>query len=126
MTSVLSHQTHILGLRQLGAGKLMECELYLVLEGAVDVVEVADAASHAGRHVAADGAQAHDHAAGHVLAAVVAGPLHHRLSQAHCKISHDYKLHALRLCMLFCSAIPSLTTSSRAVLVKNAAMRGRA
>ena len=54
---------------------------HLLGEVALHVVEVAKAARHAGRHVAPAGAQADNGAAGHVLAAVVAHALHHRLGK---------------------------------------------
>src|SRR6185437_14800413 len=48
------------------------------LEASRGVVDVGHPAAHAGGEVAAGIAQHHDHAAGHVFAAVVAEALHHR------------------------------------------------
>mmetsp|Transcript_5873 Transcript_5873/g.17999 ORF Transcript_5873/g.17999 Transcript_5873/m.17999 type:complete len:349 (-) Transcript_5873:4268-5314(-) len=61
----------------------------LVDEVAVLVEEVAQAARHARSNVAPDRAQAHDRAAGHVLAAVIASALHDRLGE---RIAHSKAL----------------------------------
>ena len=49
-----------------------------LLEVPVPVVDVGDPAAHAGREVAPGAAEHHRHPPGHVLAAVVAHPFHHR------------------------------------------------
>ncbi len=52
-------------------------EVAAALEFALLVEHVSDTARHAGGEVAARGPDHHDHASGHVLAAMVAGPLDH-------------------------------------------------
>ena len=66
----------------LDAFEFDECQVAVQVEVVIAVPDVGDAAAHAGGKVAACGPEDYHAAAGHVFAAVVAHPFHHRVHAA--------------------------------------------